>query len=177
MKKIICFLLALFVVLLELLGIVLSLGDPSFDMESEIITQIIAVPIMIGIFTAAQHTIDNAPEKPHRIAAYFRVTSGVSGITYGLPAVVYIMYTWIRSKDGYVMRGREYDGTVGTIIIVSSVLNILRLFFQGLNIITAVSCLVPLFLPFYAAWKVENNRVLDYHRKRVQNAHIKLTDD
>lgn len=154
MKKIIIFIIATIL----LIGRIPATYENIFDNIAYTLgyLSVASIPSLI-FFAIAGNTIEKNPMQMHAFAAFFRITIGASCITYGLPAMLYIIYTWTMKNDGKIMRGKEFDGLPGTAMIIIAIANVIREFITDINV-NIVIMLICIAIAVFAATKSEETR-------------------
>lgn len=91
-----------------------------------VITSIILAPFLILIFTLSENRLQK--REGGKVAAFLSIQSGSASISCGFPALIYIVYTWIRRNDGKEFRGREFSGARSPYIAINALIGIASLF-------------------------------------------------
>ena len=157
MKKLICFVLALVMSVIQIYSTFIAEHPQNLFAVLTTLGFIVLISFAyILLFCYGQKCIDLAPRQTHKAAVYVRILFGVRMIFFGFPAAAYILYAWIHRKDAPFLHSRDFEDTNGTVILLFSVPGLLSVFLPAL---TVYAPLIVLFGSIPAAIFTENARV------------------
>lgn len=154
MKKIVIFIIATILLICRIPATYESIFD---NIASALGYLSVASIPSLAFFALAGISIEKSPMQMNTFAAFFRITIGASCITYGLPAMLYIIYTWTMKNDGKMIRGKEFSGLSGTAMIIIAIANVIREFITDINV-NIVIMLICIAIAVFAAVKSEEKR-------------------
>lgn len=128
---------------------------------------IILTIIDLLVFTTAEGVAEKTGYKNHRIATGLTILFGTNMILSGTPAALYIIYTWIYRNDGNSLRGQEFEGLTGIIIIILTALSWASVFTTGM--ISNIIKIVQIIMLLGSLKSADENRKTLYMQRRLSH--------